>query len=36
MIAVPKNDPVHALVPHTLEEPILGAQDGPLRDAVSW
>jgi len=30
MIAVPKNDPVHALVPHTLEEPILGAQDGPL------
>lgn len=30
MIAVPKHDPIHALVPHTLEEPILGAQDGPL------
>lgn len=30
MVAVPKNDPVHALVPHTLEEPIFGAEDGPL------
>ena len=30
MIDVPLDDPVHALVPHTLTEPILGAQDGPL------
>lgn len=30
MIAVPQHDPVHALVPHTLEEPILGAQTGPI------
>jgi amidase len=30
MIAVPRNDPVHALVPHTLEEPLLGKTDGPL------
>jgi len=30
MIAVPGNDPVHALVPHTLEEPICGAASGPL------
>jgi amidase len=30
MIAVPRNDPVHALVPHTLEEPICGAASGPL------
>jgi len=30
MIAVPKNDPIHALVPHTLEEPILGTSEGPL------
>jgi amidase len=30
MISVPSNDPAHALVPHTLEEPLLGASDGPL------
>ncbi|MDJ0512349.1 MAG: amidase [Methyloceanibacter sp.] len=30
MIDVPLDDPVHALVPHTLAEPILGAEDGPL------
>ncbi|ODS00576.1 hypothetical protein AUC68_15150 [Methyloceanibacter methanicus] len=30
MLGVPEHDAVHALVPHTLEEPILGAQDGPL------
>ncbi len=30
MIAVPREDPVHALVPHTLEEPLLGESDGPL------
>jgi len=30
MIAVPSHDPVHALVPHTLAEPILGRSDGPL------
>ena len=30
MIAIPKNDPVHALVPHTLVAPILGAPEGPL------
>jgi len=30
MIAVPRNDPVHALVPHTLEAPLLGRNEGPL------
>lgn len=30
MIAVPSNDPVHALVPHTLEAPLLGKSEGPL------
>lgn len=30
MIAVPRNDPVHALVPHTLEEPLPGKTEGPL------
>jgi amidase len=30
MIAVPRNDPVKALVPHTLEEPLLGRNEGPL------
>lgn len=30
MIAVPRSDPVHALVPHTLEEPLLGKSEGPL------
>jgi amidase len=30
MISVPSNDPVHALVPHTLKEPLLGASEGPL------
>ena len=30
MIAVPGNDPVHALVPHTLEAPLLGRNEGPL------
>jgi amidase len=30
MVSVPSNDPIHALVPHTLEEPLLGANDGPL------
>lgn len=30
MIAVPRNDPVHALVPHTVEEPLPGDNDGPL------
>ncbi|MEM8575473.1 MAG: amidase [Pseudomonadota bacterium] len=30
MIDVPSEDPVHALVPHTVSEPILGAQHGPL------
>jgi amidase len=30
MIAVPIDDPVHALVPHTLKEPLLGARLGPL------
>ncbi|MFZ0427698.1 MAG: hypothetical protein WAO20_06250, partial [Acidobacteriota bacterium] len=30
MIAVPSNDPVGALVPHTLKEPLLGRGDGPL------
>ena len=27
---MPKHDPVHALVPHTLEYPIMGAEDGAL------
>jgi amidase len=31
LIDVPLDDRVHALVPHTLEEPILGVQDGPLK-----
>ena len=30
MVAVPLDDPVHALVPHTVIEPLLGASDGPL------
>jgi amidase len=30
MVSVPSNDPVNALVPHTLEEPLLGASEGPL------
>lgn len=30
MIAVPRNDPVHALVPHTLKEPLRGKSEGPL------
>ena len=30
MIAVPRDDPVHALVPHTLTEPLPGARSGPL------
>ena len=30
MVSVPGNDPVHALVPHTLEEPLMGANEGPL------
>jgi len=30
MIAVPRNDSVHALVPHTLEAPLLGRNEGPL------
>lgn len=30
MIAVPSDDPVHALVPHTLREPLIGARSGPL------
>lgn len=30
MIAVPSDDPVHALVPHTLKEPLPGAGSGPL------
>ena len=30
MMAVPRHDPVHALVPHTLEEPLPGADSGPL------
>ncbi len=29
-IAVPKNDTIGALVPHTLEEPIVGRSEGPL------
>lgn len=31
MVSVPTNDPVHALVPHTLEVPLVGASEGPLR-----
>jgi amidase len=30
MITVPDRDPVHALVPHTLKEPLAGRGDGPL------
>jgi amidase len=30
MISVPAQDPVHALVPHTLTEPLAGSADGPL------
>lgn len=30
MISVPGNDPVNALMPHTLEEPLLGRSGGPL------
>ena len=30
MISVPSNDPVGALVPHTLKEPLLGHEEGPL------
>jgi amidase len=30
MIAAPSNDPVGALVPHTLKEPLVGAKSGPL------
>ncbi|MGE3528140.1 MAG: amidase [Methyloceanibacter sp.] len=30
MISVPAQDPVHALVPHTLTEPIRGSAGGPL------
>ena len=30
MLAVPPNDPVHALVPHTLDEPLAGEEDGAL------
>jgi len=30
MIAVPSNDPVGALVPHTLDAPLLGREQGPL------
>jgi amidase len=30
MRGIPKHDPVHALVPHTLGEPITGAEEGPL------
>ena len=30
MISVPSKDPVHALMPHTLEEPLLGRSEGPL------
>ncbi len=30
MIAVPSDDPVQALVPHTLKEPLIGAGSGPL------
>ncbi len=30
MITVPRDDPVHALVPHTLTDPLMGAETGPL------
>ncbi|MGE5260072.1 MAG: amidase [Actinomycetota bacterium] len=30
MIAVPSDDPVHALVPHTLKEPLIGGASGQL------
>jgi amidase len=30
MISVPASDPVHALVPHTLKEPLAGGSAGPL------
>jgi len=30
MIAIPSDDPVHALVPHTLKEPLVGAKSGAL------
>lgn len=30
MVSVPASDPVGALMPHTLEEPLLGRSDGPL------
>jgi amidase len=30
MISVPSNDPVGALVPHTLKEPLIGESEGPL------
>ncbi len=30
MSAVPSDDPVHALVPHTLKEPLVGGGSGPL------
>ena len=30
MISVPLEDPVDALVPHTLKEPLLGRDAGPL------
>ena len=30
MIAIPSQDPVGALVPHTLKEPLVGARSGPL------
>src|SRR5262245_47725637 len=30
MIPVPDQDPVHALVPHTLTEPLAGSAEGPL------
>ncbi len=30
MTAIPSHDPVHALVPHTLTEPLVGAKSGPL------
>jgi amidase len=31
VVSVPSDDPVHALVPHTLEEPLAGASEGPLK-----
>ena len=30
MTSIPDHDPVHALVPHTLKEPLAGARAGPL------